>query len=243
MIADQHVLDLLPAYALDCLDEDEAIYVSEHLVTCPKCNSELKVYQQIADNLPLAVPMVDPPANVKRKLMERVKSDSPGINTQSLRPQRKNPLSGIFQRIAPGLALASLVIIIALISSNILLWSRMSRLNTVYPQAAMSIVSLQGTQDMPDATGLIVISQDGEYGTLVVDHLLPLGQTEQYQLWLIVNGNRTNGGVFSVDNEGYGSLWVNSPRPLKDYASFGVTIEPSGGSPSPTGEKVLGGDL
>jgi anti-sigma-K factor RskA len=243
MSADQHVLDLLPAYALDCLDEDEAIYVSEHLATCPRCNSELKVYQEIADSLPLAAPMVHPPASVKRKLMERIRSDSLGLKTQSLRPKSRNLLSGLFQRVPPGLALASLVIIIALISTNILLWNRVSRLNPASPQTAMSIISLQGTQNMPDATGLIVISQDGDHGTLVVDHLQPLSQTEQYQLWLIVNGNRTNGGVFSVDNAGYGSLWVNSPRPLKDYASFGVTIEPSGGSPSPTGEKVLGGDL
>lgn len=243
MTADQHVLDLLPAYALDCLDDEEAIYVSEHLATCPICNSELRVYQAIADELPLAAPMVDPPASVKHKLMERIESNSMGTKTHSRPSLWKNPPTGIFQRIAPGLALASLVIILALVSGNILLLSRVRQLNTAYPQTAMSVVSLRGTQDMPEATGLIVISQDGDHGTLVVDHLLPLGNTEQYQLWLIVNGSRTSGGIFSVDNEGYGSLWVTSPRPLKDYESFGVTIEPSGGSPSPTGEKVLGGDL
>ena len=243
MTADQHVFDLLPAYALDCLDEDEAIIVSEHLADCSLCNSELGAYQAIADELSLVVPMVDPPASVKRKLMERIGADSPGMKIHSRSLLRKTPLINIFQRMAPSLALVSLVIILALASSNILLWGRVRQFETAYPQTAMSIVSLQGTRDMPDATGLIVISQDGDHGTLVVDHLLPLGKTEQYQLWLIVDGKRTNGGLFSVDTEGYGSLWVESPRPLKDYSSFGVTIEPSGGSPGPTGEKVLGGNF
>ncbi|RJQ80137.1 MAG: anti-sigma factor [Desulfobacteraceae bacterium] len=32
-----------------------------------------------------------------------------------------------------------------------------------------------------------------------------------------------------------------SPRPLNSYRTFGITIEPRGGSPGPTGSKVLGG--
>ena len=35
MANDCHVLDLLPGYVLDCLDEDELIRVSEHLAICP----------------------------------------------------------------------------------------------------------------------------------------------------------------------------------------------------------------
>lgn len=246
MTADQHVFDLLPAYALDCLDENEAISVSEHLATCPICNSELRIYQEIADELPLAASMVDPPASVKRKLMESIHTNE--ADASDLEPEHQSSnwgrsLSNFLQRMSPGLALAGLVLILALVSSNLLLWSRLNQSSTSYSPTAMQIVSLQGTQDMPDATGLIVISQDGDHGTLVVDHLLPLGKTEQYQLWLIVNGTRTNGGVFSVDAEGYGSLWVDSPKPLKDYSSFGVTIEPTGGSNGPTGEKVLGGNL
>ena len=243
MTADLHVFDLLPAYALDCLDEDEAVYVSEHLATCAECNSELEVYQVIADNLPLAVPLVDPPAVMKDRLMERIQSGSSrGVSQPQPDTQQKPRPRNLFW-MSPVLAFASLVIILALIGSNIYMWSRMKQLNTAYPQPVMQIVNLQGTQDMPQATGMIVISQDGDHGTLVVDHLKPLAQNRQYQLWLIVNGDRTSGGVFSVDGEGYGSLWVNSPQPLKDYASFGVTIEPNGGSSDPTGEKVLGGNL
>jgi anti-sigma-K factor RskA len=62
-------------------------------------------------------------------------------------------------------------------------------------------------------------------------------------LWLIQDGQRTSGGVFSVSDEGYGSLWISSPEPLATYSAFGITIEPAGGSPGPTGDKVLGSPL
>jgi anti-sigma-K factor RskA len=107
----------------------------------------------------------------------------------------------------------------------------------------MQFVHMNGTQAAPAAQGVIVISADGDHGTLVVDNLPSLQAGKQYQLWLIDDGKRTDGGVFSVDKDGYGSLWVSSPRPLVSYASFGVTIEPQGGSPGPTGQKVLGGGL
>jgi anti-sigma-K factor RskA len=75
-------------------------------------------------------------------------------------------------------------------------------------------------------------------GTLIADHLEPLSPDQQYQLWLIENGDRLDGGVFDVGDDGYGSLTVRAPEPLDSYA-FGVTIEPAGGSPGPTGPRVL----
>ena len=60
---------------------------------------------------------------------------------------------------------------------------------------------------------------------------------------IIRDGQRASGGVFAVNDEGYGVLEVSSPDPLASYSAFGVTIEPEGGSPGPTGDKVLDGGL
>jgi len=102
---------------------------------------------------------------------------------------------------------------------------------------------LTGTEAAPGATGTIVISMAGESGTLVVDGLPSLDEAHQYQLWLIRDGQRTSGGVFSVNPEGYGSLWISFPANLTSYDAFGITIEPAGGSPGPTGDKVMVGIL
>jgi anti-sigma-K factor RskA len=234
---DEHVIDLLPAYALDCLDEDEAVQVKEHLAKCTACRAELRAYQAIAGQLPLTAPVVEPPAGVKQALMARIQP-----------PSKARPSSGLqklldfSRRISPAWSLASLVLIVVLAASNLVLWQQVNRLNAS-SSTEMRTIKLSGTVAAPGATGLLVISVDGQHGTLVVDDLPDLDAQHQYQLWLIdAKGERASGGVFSV-RDGYGSVWVHSTQPLISYPSFGVTIEPNGGSPAPTGEKVLGGKL
>jgi anti-sigma-K factor RskA len=133
-------------------------------------------------------------------------------------------------------------LILVLGASNLFLWGRLSALEQT-EQSNFISVRFDGTQAAASATGLLVISPDGEYGTLVVDGLPYLDESQQYQLWLIDDGQRNDGGVFSVNEEGYGFLEVESARHLINYSQFGITIEPAGGSLGPTGEKVLGGQF
>jgi anti-sigma-K factor RskA len=105
------------------------------------------------------------------------------------------------------------------------------------------LVSLSATENAPGAQGLIYVSHDGQFGTLIVEDLPSLGADSQYQLWLIREGKRTDGGVFSVGSDGYAAMVVRSPDPLGSYQAFGITVEPHGGSVGPTGNKVLGGTL
>jgi anti-sigma-K factor RskA len=242
MVLEEHVTDLLPAFALGCLDEDEARLVTAHLAVCPVCSAELRSYQAVSEALPLAVPMAEPPPALKQRLMAQIQQAS-AISSE--------PQPGWWQRFNQGLrrtlpvwGLASLVLIIVLLVSNLLLLQRVNRLSAVTPQpVALQTVTLQHTEAAPDATGMLVLSNNGNFGTLVVDHLPPLAKDQQYQLWMIQDGERTSGGVFSVNREGYGSLWIRSPKRLADFSAFGITVEPTGGSPGPTGAKVLGGTL
>jgi anti-sigma-K factor RskA len=137
--------------------------------------------------------------------------------------------------------MVSLALLVALAVVNLTLRQQINA--SKVESGRMRIVTLEGTDAAPDATGTLVLSENGEYGTLVVDGLPHLDAAHQYQLWLIKDGQRTDGGVFSVSYTGYGALEVSSPDPLSSYPAFGVTIEPAGGSPGPTGDKVLGGSL
>jgi anti-sigma-K factor RskA len=241
MVVEEHVIELIPAYAMDCLDEAEADLVKEHLAVCSVCRAELKSYQEVVDDLAFAAPLVEPPARVKQALMDRVQAQGSSVARIDDKRSAWQGLMMMLRRISPVWSMASLVLVLALVTSNILLWSQVNRLNAAQPPN-MQLINLKGTNAVPGASGLIVISTDGRHGTLVVDDLPVLNQAQQYQLWLIKDGQRTSGGVFSVSPDGYGSLWVSSPEPLAGYSSFGVTVEPSGGSPGPTGEKVLGGN-
>jgi anti-sigma-K factor RskA len=241
MSVDEHVEDLLPAYALGCLDEDEAVWVKEHLAECLACQTELRVYQAVVDHLPLAVPAATPPAHVKQALVDRIQPRE-YIERAPAERSWQERISIFTRRLSPVWSVVSLFLILILAASNLVLWRQVSRLSNAQEQALRTI-NLTGTDAAPGATGLLVISLNGQHGTLVVDELPDLNDQWEYQLWLIdPYGNRTSGGVFSV-REGYGAVWVKSPQPLAHYAGFGVTVEPSGGSAAPTGKKVLGGDL
>jgi anti-sigma-K factor RskA len=243
MNSNDHVIELLPAYAIGCLDKEETDLVDAHLSSCLVCQAELQVYQAISEQLPLAAPMAEPAVSVKQQLFERVESKS---RQPTRGPQAVNwleRLKSLGRQIMPLWGLASLVLVLALVTSNLLLWREVNQLHSQAQVADMRVVSLSGTGAAPGATGLMVISVDGSHGTLVVDRLPVLDESRQYQLWLIKDNQRTSGGVFSVSRSGYASLWVHAPEPLADYPSYGITVEPEGGSPGPTGEKVLGGNL
>lgn len=237
----EEIAELLAAYALDALSPDDAGRVAEHVAGCRACQAELRAYRAVADRLPLAAPLAQPPARVKQALMRRVAARQaprlaaaqPGARTRGWREW--------LVRLSPAWSAVSLVLVIALAASTFALWRQLDALRPTPQVGALRQVQLTGTQAAPEATGLLVLSLDGEYGTLVVDRLPALDRERQYQLWLLRDGQRESGGVFSVGADGYASLSVQSSQPLASYSSFGITIEPAGGSPGPTGERVLGG--
>lgn len=234
MAVEEHVIDLIPAYALGALDAEEEPQVVAHLEACASCREELLAYRLVVDELALATPPRQPPPHIKRQILQRI--HQPAVSTS-----KQNWLSQFFQnlpRLSPTWGILSLVLILFLAGGNFFLFQQLRQ-----SQDEWRTVKLSGTDSAPHATGLLVVSHDGAFGTLVVDGLPPLDASMQYQLWLIKDGQRTSGGLFSVDTQGYSSLWVKSARPLDTYQGFGVTIEPQGGSPGPTGAKVLGGQF
>jgi anti-sigma-K factor RskA len=239
---DKHVGQMIPAYALDCLEENEARLVTEHLETCQVCKEELHAYREVIGILAYSVPVLDTPADVKSKLMGRL---LPRASAEEL-PIRQisiwEQLRSFSIRLMPLLGVVGVVLILVFGVSNVVLWDRVNQLSANVP-GSMKVVNLVGTDFTPDASGMIVISGDGEYGTLVVENLPELGEGYQYQLWLIDGDQRTSGGVFTIVEDGYSSMYIYSHRPLSDFSEFGITVEPYGGSPGPTGDKVLGGNL
>ena len=238
MTVEEHVFDLLAAYSLGCLDEEETLMVSKHLENCKVCQGELVSYQSVTNRLGLAAPGSIPPPELKQKVIKNLPSSQKVISQPTGRSRW-----GLLTRFgAVTFGAIGLVVIFALAFSNIYLWRQVNQLR-MSPAQDFKIVSLSSTDFAPQASGMLVISADGEHGTLIFDKLPQLDSGHQYQLWLIKDGKRTSVGVFSVGEGGYGSLWVESKIPLADYSGFGITIEPQGGSPGPTGEKVLGGEL
>lgn len=233
-----HVLDVLPAFVLGILTDEETNHIVEHLAECATCQAELTRLQQVADDLPLALSQTAPPAKVKEKLMQSIRSTQPKIIPVSP-PSFWQRLANPVRTLAPLLG-AAIIVVLAVV--NLLLWRQLSYSNQ-QAGTPMQVIALANTQYAPGAQGTLIMNQPGDYGTLVVDKLAALDSSHQYQVWLIKDAQRVSGGLFSVNPEGYASLEIQTAKPLSQYDSLGITIEPFGGSPAPTGSKVLGGSI
>ena len=223
-------LELIPAFALGSLDAEDSDRVREHVARCRACREELASFQEVTGGLALTVPRQDPPAWLESKLMEKVLSS------------RRRPSLPEFLGIRrPMLAAIAAMLIVALGAGNIYLLTRPFQSQALVP--GLVTVVLTGTGETREAYGTIVIDRDDNRGVLAVRGLAPLAATRAYQLWIIRESERRSGGVFNVSADGYGSLQVTVPAGFTGFTRFGISIEPAGGSPSPTGARVMSGKI
>lgn len=235
-----HVLELLPAYALECLDEAETRLVVEHLAGCHLCRTELRSFQDVTEQLALMVPEARPDSDLRARLQQRIQS------LHETRPRSTHTQSkrqSFFGSLMPVGAILGLVLMVVLLASNILLWQRLNHLEMLTGPLGMRAIALRNTDAAPQASAFVIISSDGENGVLVVDELSPLDADHEYQLWLVRGQESTSAAVFSVDESGYRGMRIEAPESLFAYSAVRVTIEPTGGSAQPAGEEVLHGSL
>ena len=240
MFDETHVLELLPAYALESLDEAERHRVTEHLAGCHLCRTELRAFQEVAAQLASMAPEASPSPRLRSQLQERIRE----LNSTRPQPSRPAPIRRpLFGGLIPMGAVAGLVVIIALLASNILLWQRLTHLEVLTSPTGMRAITLQNTDAVTQASAFAIISADGQNGVLVVDELPVLDTEHEYQLWLVRGDENTSAAVFSVDESGYRGLRIQAPESLLNYSAVRVTVEPAGGSIRPTGEEVFHGSL
>ena len=67
-------------------------------------------------------------------------------------------------------------------------------------------------------------------------HLPEIPHDHQYQLWAIVDGKAIDAGVFDLESGGEA---LHKLKRIERAQAFAVTVEPRGGSPAPTLEKML----
>ncbi len=231
----QEIIDNIPAYALGILGDAETEWVEAHLADCASCTAELYAYQETVGLLGHAVPEMQAPEALKEKVMAQARQAAakPAQKVKQS-PWRPRAIAG-----TPGFSVASVAVILLLVISNLVLLNQVRSLRA----NAFGVINLAAEEVMPAARGMVIVSADGRYGTLVASNLDELDESQQYQLWLIKGDQRTSGGVFSVSQSGYTAFQVYSREPLDSFDAFGITIEPYGGSPGPTGDRVLGAEL
>jgi anti-sigma-K factor RskA len=233
----EQIHEMLPAYALGCLDEEEAVLVSEHLATCAKCNELLLEYNRTVDALAYGSSSICPPDSLKEKLMRKIQS--PAEIPSVFQPASKRwKWKSLWQRFSPAWAFASLMVIISLSVVNYIQWHNTQKLQDEIA-VDLVVLKMKGTFRAPKGDGTFVISQNRKKGVLVASDLPIPDESQQYQLWMKKNGQQVSGGVFSVTKTGYAVVEIQSNESLSSFKSFEITLEPAGGSPTQTGHLYM----
>src|SRR5262245_59098236 len=71
-MTEQHVDELLEAFALGALEPDEVSAVEAHLAGCARCRELAAAARGTAEALAYAAPLRDPPATLRARVLARV---------------------------------------------------------------------------------------------------------------------------------------------------------------------------
>ncbi len=234
---DSHVTfqENLSALALGALDADEIVTLESHLQTCESCRAELADYQRLSAGLLSALPPQAPRPALKRILQKRLSTP---------RPQSRFSFGQI--AIASAFILLLALNIVSVLQIYALKQQQAELSSQHYSeQTAISMLAYPGAQP-------VTFDQNGISGSLLLDtnrnllavfawHLPPAPAGKTYQMWLTdAKGNRASGGLLVPDaDQPFVMAVIPSPGPLTGFNGLGITLEPSGGSPAPTGPRVL----
>lgn len=104
--------------------------------------------------------------------------------------------------------------------------------------ASYKLITLKGSEKAPDASVTLAFNPDREEVMIDMSNLkMPSNDNEhQYQLWAIVDGKPVDLGVF---DSGSSTAGMKKMKSVKSAEAFAVTLEPRGGSISPSLEQMM----
>jgi anti-sigma factor RsiW len=207
--------ELIPAYALDALDEPERHELEEHLATCDRCRSELRAYRESVSSLSYAAPLLDPPAGLRARILHEAREElTPRAAPRRSWARRRRLVVGVPVLAA---AAAAAAIAVAVLSDH--------GPSNGWIRTATNRVALSG------GTGVVVVA--GDRGALLTSlTAAPPGRT--YQAWIIRGAAAPiPAGTFRA-----GGSPVVLGVPVRHGDTVAVTVEPARGSQAPTSKPI-----
>ena len=249
---DLHVLS--GSYVLDALSEPERDSFERHLQHCPLCEDEVRGLRETAARLGLATRLGPPPQLRPRVLAAayRTRQVPPpvgeriGLDRRRARVRRRFAASpGRTQprvrvpRLAAALAAASLVVAVVLGVTQVMTRHQLDGSRTA--SAAISrVVTAPDARIETERTGAggtvtVVVSADQQAAVVSARGMRSLPSTQTYQLWVIGPHGARSAGLLS----GTGRAGPALASSVEPGDRIGITVEPAGGTSSPTTTPVI----
>lgn len=257
-------------YVLGTLDLEERDAIELHLTHCAECASRLEEARARMATLALAAPLETPPAVVRDRLMQRLHAERQKLRRGSpdaASPFWRWVMPfGQWAVMAP--ALFSIILLVAagwMAAENRRMSAEVSQLEktqedleaarneqTAEVARARSVLEVLTAADTLKITLVAGAAPPAPQGKAFYNpskglvfyaaNLPSLPANKAYELWLVpASGNPIGAGVFSTDAHGNGEVILPTLPAGVTAKAFAVTLEPAGGSPTPTGAKVLVG--
>lgn len=224
----EEATDLLALDAVGALEASDRDLIERHLASCAACKHAAAEYADLASLLPAALEVVPPPARLRRRLMAQVYAES----TASARlPWWRRLVAAI-----PASRTFTAVGAVAVVAAIVLGIYAVAGRNTSPAPVAYTV---SGTT----ATGTLAVDAARAVAVLTVKGLAALPSSEAYEVWLIPPQGSPMGVAFLSPGLG-GGPWTAVVRgSLAGYKSIAATVEPAGGSSTPSNTEVLSGQL
>jgi anti-sigma-K factor RskA len=231
--------EMIPARALSALDAVEAQALNEHLENCAECRTELDEWQATAAALALGANAAEPSPNVRERILDEVRKD---LSEPNVVPFRSTPRN-LWSSFGSLGAMAAAVLFTALIVGLVVLWRQNNAIRSELTKSkefvelvtspGAIVTELKATDVGGGATAKIAYDQSGR-AMLLASKLPKIPQGKAYQLWFLVGDKAMPGKTFAPDSNGHGVLKDQVPSQAIYLSSFAITVEPAGGSTTPT---------
>jgi anti-sigma-K factor RskA len=221
------------AYLLGALTTSEHDDFQRHLSTCHVCQDELDRLSTAADALPRAVEQYEPPAALKRALMEQVYAEAePGKVPRRSFAERIG-LDRFFAGLSPQFAAAAAAVVLAVgVGAGYALWGTGGS-----DGGTRTVAAAVDSTRVGSGQAKLVVAKDGAGGQLQLTAMPQPRPGQIYQVWLDRGDQIEPGPLFSVDSNGNGVAAV--PGSLDGVKRVMVTRERAGGARQPTEAPVV----
>ncbi len=246
-------------YVLGTLEERRAEELARHLEECAECREEIARLADALHSLPLALSEESPRASLRAEILEAAAGEASPGSAPSRRPSHSPWLL--------GWAIAASVLAVAGLLGS---WSyyvryqeqlleqaglqseveHLTRINQTLESRIREITSprqrhltLAGLEGYEQIEGAAFIDPAGNRADLFLQNLPELPADRRYQLWFIEPGLPPHPSEVFGRGDGLTEVGAEVPIAAEQVASLAISIEPVGGSTSPTGPIVALGSL
>ncbi|HWT90443.1 MAG TPA: anti-sigma factor [Solirubrobacterales bacterium] len=213
----------LAAYILGALDPREAGEFERHLDGCERCREELRWLEPAVQALPETVERREPPRRLRESLMAEVRADA--------REERQDERAGWWRELwtTRRLQLASGFAALVLLVAGVAGYEIGNDGSDKGGGAATIVRQIDGIT--------VKMIQEGDGGTLELTGLRQLPPGKVLEAWVARDGEvEAVPALLAPDRHGHAETRIADMSGVEEVM---VTVEPQGGSETPTGEPIM----